>query len=107
MLKPKEIEEITALLWYIPLENLQEVRALVESLKEQCGYTEPIDDSDEWTDEDRREATNEALRRLDEIDPYDWPDSEERMDEAEPYRRLHPDLSEEQPGPLPEQERRK
>ncbi len=37
MLKPKEIEEITAALWYIPLEKLQEVRALVESLKERFG----------------------------------------------------------------------
>ena len=50
MLKPQEIEEITAALWYIPLEYLQEVRTLVSSLKERFGYDEPIDDSDEWTD---------------------------------------------------------
>ena len=74
MLKPKEIEEITAALWYIPLEKLQQVRDLVLSLKEQLGYGEPTDDSDEWTDEDRRDCTWASLRRLDEQDP--WPEGD-------------------------------
>lgn len=75
MLKPKEIEEITAALWYIPLERLQEVRALVDSLREQFGYDEPIDDSDEWTDEDRQDITRAALLRLEQEDP--WLEDEE------------------------------
>ena len=74
MLKPKEIEDITAALWYIPLEKLQEVRTLVESLKERFGYGEPIDDSDEWTEEDERDFTLASLRRLEEEDP--WPDED-------------------------------
>ena len=74
MLKPKEIEEITAILWYIPLEKLQEVRTLVESLKERFGYPEPTDDSDEWTEEDERDFTLASLRRLEAEDP--WPDED-------------------------------
>jgi uncharacterized protein YecA (UPF0149 family) len=70
MLKPKEIEEIAALLWSIPLEKLQEVRALIESLKERFGYPEPTDDSDEWTEEDRREWTAASMRRLEQEDPW-------------------------------------
>ncbi len=71
MLKPKAIEEITEALWHIPLERLQEVRALVMSLKGQFGYDEPIDDSDEWTDEDLREWTEASMRYLEETDPYE------------------------------------
>lgn len=75
MLKPKEIEDITAALWYIPLERLQEVRTLVLSLKERFGYEEPTDDSDEWTDEDREEFTRASLLRREQEDP--WPEDEE------------------------------
>jgi hypothetical protein len=74
VLKPKEIEEITNALWYIPLEKLQEVRELVLSLKDRFGYDHPIDDSDEWTDEDRREWTEASIRRLEQEDP--WPEDE-------------------------------
>jgi len=71
MLKPKEIAEISLALWYLPLDKLEEVRKLVLSLKERHGYQEPVDDSDEWTEEDRQEATLLSLRRLDEEDPID------------------------------------
>ena len=71
MLKPKEIEEITKALWYIPLERLQEVRDLVLSLKERYGYDEPTDDSDEWTDEDLREWTEASMKYLEQTDPYE------------------------------------
>jgi hypothetical protein len=71
MLKPKEIEEISQALWYLPLDKLEEVRKLVLSLKERHGYDEPTDDSDEWTDQDRREFTEASLNRLEE-DP--WPE---------------------------------
>ncbi len=78
MLKSKEIESIAADLWYVPLEHLEEVRTFVKGILKRCGYDDPVDDSDEWTEEDRREATNQSLRRLDEIDPYDWPDFEQQ-----------------------------
>ncbi len=71
MLKPKEIAEISLALWYLPLDKLEEVRKLVLSLKERHGYQEPVDDSDESTEEDRQEATLLSLRRLDEEDPID------------------------------------
>jgi hypothetical protein len=82
MQKPKEIAEISLDLWYLPLEKVAEVKQLVVSLKQQCGYQEPTDDSDEWTDEDRREMTAAAMRRLDEEDPWpeDDPTSREQND---------------------------
>jgi hypothetical protein len=71
MLKPKEIADISLALWYLPLDKLEEVRKLVFSLKERHGYEEPTDDSDEWTEEDKRDATLMSLRRLDEEDPIE------------------------------------
>jgi hypothetical protein len=71
MLKSKEIAEITRDLWHLPLAKLAEVRHLVLSLKERHGYHEPVDDSDEWTEEDRRAFTEASLRRLEEEDPWD------------------------------------
>ena len=41
-------------------------------MKQDCGYEEPIDDSDEWTDEDREDIQRAAMRRLDAEDPYAW-----------------------------------
>ncbi len=72
MLKPKEIAEISLLLWYLPLEKVQEIKKLALEMKNQCGYKEPVDDSDEWTEEDMRDAANEAFQRLDKEDPYEW-----------------------------------
>ncbi|MHB1423904.1 MAG: hypothetical protein ACYC3I_12050 [Gemmataceae bacterium] len=66
MLKPKEIAEISLLLWYLPLEKVEEIKKLTLELKNQCGYDEPVDDSDEWTEEDMREARAASLRRWDE-----------------------------------------
>src|SRR5262249_5623972 len=40
----------------------------------------PIDYSDEWTDEDLSDFSNESLRRLDELDPYDWSDEKQEAD---------------------------
>jgi hypothetical protein len=80
MLKPKEIAEISLALWYLPLDKVEEVRKLVLSLKERHGYDEPVDDSDEWTDEDCREFREASLRRLEEEDP--WPDELEEPGNA-------------------------
>jgi hypothetical protein len=73
MLKPKEIEDITQALWYLPLDKLPEVRALVFALKERHGYDEPIDDSDEWTEEDERDFSRATWQRLEEEDPSEEP----------------------------------
>ncbi len=72
MLKPKEIAEISLLLWYLPLEKVEEIKKLALEWKKQCGYEEPTDDSDEWTEEDMRDAADAVFRRLDEEDPFDW-----------------------------------
>jgi hypothetical protein len=72
MLKPQEVAEISLALWYLPLGNLAEVRALVMKRKAECGYDEPVDDSDEWTEQDLRDFSADSFRRLEEKYPYDW-----------------------------------
>ncbi len=37
-----------------------------------------VDYSDDWTEEELRAVANESLRRLDEIDPYDWSDADQQ-----------------------------
>ena len=71
MVKPKEIAEISPALWYLPLERVEEVRELVQTLKQKYGYEGPVDDSDEWTEEDERDFTAASMKRLDEQDPCD------------------------------------
>jgi hypothetical protein len=78
MLKKDEINQIAEMLWYVPLDKLAEVRALVSTLKDRHGWPEPVDDSDEWTEEDRREFTEASMRHLDETDPWE----EEPHDQA-------------------------
>jgi hypothetical protein len=65
MLKPKEIGEISLALWYLPLDKLEQVKRLVLELKKEHGYDEPLDDSDEWTEEDRREMSEAAMAEWD------------------------------------------
>ncbi len=67
MLKPKEIAEISLLLWYLPLEKVEEIKKLVLELKNQHGYDEPVDDSDEWTEEDKQDLRAASLRRWDQL----------------------------------------
>ncbi len=71
MLKPQQVAEISLALWYLPLHRLAEVRNLVMTIKQECGYQEPIDDSDEWTDDDRRECQEESIKRWDEREGTD------------------------------------
>ena len=73
MLKPKEIEEITQARWHLPLPKLVEVRSLVWSLKECCGYAEPTDDSNEWTEEDEHDFSRAAWRRMEEEELSEGP----------------------------------
>jgi hypothetical protein len=77
MLKPKEIAEISLALWYLPLPQLVQVSELVFRLKKEHGYKEPIDDSDEWTEEDRREFSAASWERMLEEE------AEEGADDAE------------------------
>jgi hypothetical protein len=71
MQKPKEIAEIGLALWYLPLQRLAEVRDLVLAIKKECGFPEPTDDSDEWTEEDRRDFQEASLKRWDEQEGTD------------------------------------
>ncbi len=68
----KEQTELVELIQELGPEQVQQVLEFTRRLKTEP----PIDYSDSWTEEDMREFTNEALRRLDEIDPYDWDESE-------------------------------
>jgi hypothetical protein len=65
------VYEIAKALWYLPPDKLMEAKAFVLSLKERYGYEEPVDESDEWTDEDRQDAQQASLQRLDEEDPVE------------------------------------
>jgi hypothetical protein len=84
MLKPKEIAEISLALWYLPLPQLVQVSELVFRLKKEHGYDEPIDDSDEWTEEDMREVREASLRRWDELEGEGWDQEEGEGSEAGP-----------------------
>jgi hypothetical protein len=55
------------------LERLREVRGYVAFLRNSYGNEQPADESDEWSDEDRRDFQLAARRRLEE-DPYPWPE---------------------------------
>jgi hypothetical protein len=56
------------------LERLREVRSYVAFLRNLYGNEQPADESDEWSDEDRRDIQLAARRRLEEEDPYPWPE---------------------------------
>jgi hypothetical protein len=71
MQKPKEIAEISLALWYLPLHRLAEVRDLVLAIKKECGFPEPTDDSDEWSEEDLRDFQAAALKRWEEREETD------------------------------------
>ena len=58
------------------VDRLGEVRDLALFLKGRYGYEQPVDESDEWTEQDERDATLAALRRLDQEDPYPWEESD-------------------------------
>lgn len=64
MVKPKEIAEITLALWYLPAEKVAEVGELVRTLRRDHGLSEPVDDSDDWTEEDLREWTKASTSRV-------------------------------------------
>jgi hypothetical protein len=71
MVKPKEIAEIALDLWYIPADKLAQVRELVRALRQEHGFSQPIDDSDEWTREDELDFTRASLAHFDAEHPED------------------------------------
>ncbi len=61
-------EKIAQALPYLPLEKLKEARDYVLSLKERFGFDQPVDESDDWTEEDLRDVTQASLKRWDEME---------------------------------------
>jgi hypothetical protein len=76
VLKPQEIAQISLALWYLPLEKVAEIRGLVIRLKKECGYPEPTDDSDEWTEEDRQDLQEASMERWEQREGKDATDAE-------------------------------
>jgi hypothetical protein len=58
--------EILDVLKNLPSEKVDEVKDFAIFLRERYGKNEIIDESDEWTDEDLREAVNTTLSYVDE-----------------------------------------
>jgi hypothetical protein len=74
MLKPQEIAEISLGLWYLPLHRVAEIKQLVLKIKQEEGYKEPVDDSDEWTEEDEEDLRRASFERLEREDPWEEPE---------------------------------
>lgn len=53
--------EILNVLKNLPSEKIDEVKDFAVFLRERYGNNESIDESDEWTDEDFRDAANASL----------------------------------------------
>ena len=58
-------------------EKLIEMQRLVLFLRGRYGREQPADEDDEWSDEDRQDMQLAARRRLEEEDPYPWPEDPE------------------------------
>ncbi len=72
MVTSRELAGISLALRDLPEDKLRQVCDLVHTLRSDCGL-QPIDSSDEWTDEDMRDATLASLRRFDAEHPdEDW-----------------------------------
>lgn len=53
--------EILEVIKSLPAEKIAEVRDFAVFLRERYGKNESVDESEEWTDEDMRDATNASL----------------------------------------------
>jgi len=63
--------EIIHALRGLPAEKIREVRDFALFLKERSQHVEPIDDRDEWTDEDIRDFLKASSRYADEAVPWE------------------------------------
>jgi hypothetical protein len=66
--------ELVQLIQALQPKDVQRVLEFARKLQAEA----PVEYTDQWTDEDLRAVSNETLRRLDEIDPYDWTETEQR-----------------------------
>lgn len=57
-----QAEELLEKMKSLPPESLAEVEKLIDSLAAQYRQVSPMDDSDDWTDDDLREATLASWR---------------------------------------------
>ncbi len=72
MVTVRELAGISLALRDLPEDKLRQVRELVQTLRRDCGL-QPIDISDEWTEEDMRDVALESLRQFDAEHPdEDW-----------------------------------
>ena len=72
MVTVRELAGISLALRDLPEDKVHQVRELVQSLRRDCGL-QPIDISDEWTEEDMRDVALESLRQFDAEHPdEDW-----------------------------------
>ena len=59
--------EIVGMLKTLPAEKIDEVKDFVSFLRERYGTTEPVDESDEWTDEDLQDISKASFNFADEV----------------------------------------
>lgn len=60
--------EILDVLKSLPSEKIAEVKDFAVFLRERYGKSEDVDESDEWTDEDLRDAANASLNYACEVE---------------------------------------
>jgi hypothetical protein len=59
--------EIVDALKTLPAEKIDEVKDFVLFLRERYGTTEPVDESDEWSDEDLQDVSKASFNFADEV----------------------------------------
>lgn len=63
--------EILEVIKSLPAEKIDEVKDFAIFLRERCGKTENIDESDEWTDEDLKDFALASFRSFEETEQED------------------------------------
>jgi hypothetical protein len=73
-LKSEIGEENASRLYGWPVQKLRELFEYQSFVRQRHGTLQPADESDEWTEEDRRDFSLDCLRRWDEDNPQAWPE---------------------------------
>jgi len=68
MLSPEQAE-LVHLIQQLHSDGVQRVLEFARKVKSEA----PLEYTDDWTEEELRAMADATLRRLDEVDPYDWP----------------------------------
>ncbi|MBM4042856.1 MAG: DUF2281 domain-containing protein [Planctomycetes bacterium] len=71
MLTRAQATEIIQALRDLPAERVREVRDFALFLKERSGRGQPVNESDEWTDEDIRDFLRASVEYADEAVPWE------------------------------------